>query len=122
METIQNFILFLVFAVGCGTLAWLVKTNKQRVLSLTEELIQKAESAVQGSGLGEKKKALVIAQLEAAGVQVTSWLSDQIDVIVAALNSKGAWLAGQVQEAASSLTAEAASAATGESESHADGQ
>jgi uncharacterized protein YcaQ len=117
METIQNLILTLIFAVGCGTLAWLVKTNKQRVLAYTEELVQKAENAVQGSGLGEKKKALVIAQLEAAGVSVTSWLSDQIDVIVAALNSKGAWLAEQAQETASNLVS---AAAARESESHAD--
>lgn len=98
LENLQNLALTLILAVLCGTLGWLIRINKQRVLEYTAQLIQKVEIAIQGSGMGEKKKQVVIAQLEAAGVRVTSWLSVQIDTIVATLNSKGAWLAEQVKE------------------------
>lgn len=100
MEQLQNIVLTVILAVLCSAIAWMIKANKQRILAYTEELIQRAENAVQGSGLGTQKKAMVVARLETAGVTVTSWLSGQIDSIVAALNSKGAWLTQQTQEAA----------------------
>ena len=53
--------------------------------------------------LGADKKALVIAQLQAAGIKVTSWLDHQIDVIVATLNKTGAWLATKTQEGISGM-------------------
>jgi hypothetical protein len=56
--------------------------------------------------MGLEKKALVIAQLEAAGMSVNSWLSSQIDVIVNTLNSKGAWLAEKTQDAISGLASD----------------
>lgn len=92
-----------VAALVCFILAILVKTNRQAVLRFASELIQKAESAIQGSGMGEEKKALVIAQLQAAGVHVGTWMSKQIDVIVASLNATGAWLATQTQHGISGL-------------------
>ena len=104
LENLQNLALTLILAILCGTVGWLVRTNKQRILAEAALLIQKAESAIQGSGLGAEKKALVVAQLAAAGVTVNSWLSAQIDTIVATLNSKGAWLAEQVQETVAGLT------------------
>ena len=104
MEYLQSIFSMLILAILCGTAAWLIKNNKQRLMVQVESMIQKAENAVQGSGMGAEKKKIVIAQLEAAGVTVTSWLSDQIDTIVAALNSKGAWLAEQVQQNAASLS------------------
>ena len=103
LENLQNLALTLILAVLCGTLGWLVRTNKQHILEYTAQLIQKTEKAVQGSGMGEEKKKLVIAQLEAAGIRVTLWLSAQIDMIVKTLNSRGAWLAEQVQESVSGL-------------------
>ena len=51
----------------------------------------------------DSKKALVIAQLQAAGIKVTSWLDHQIDVIVATLNKTGAWLATKTQEGISGM-------------------
>lgn len=102
-DKIQDILLTLILAIVCGTFAWLAKTNKQRVLTQVTDLVQKAERAIQGTNMGAEKKALVIAQLEAAGVSVNSWLSSQIDVIVNTLNSKGAWLAEQTQEAISGL-------------------
>ncbi len=53
--------------------------------------------------MGADKKALVIAQLQAAGIKVTSWLDHQIDVIVATLNKTGAWLATKTQEGISGM-------------------
>ena len=87
----------------CGIGALILKTNKQRILAYTADLIQKAEAAVQGSGLGAQKKAIVVAQLQAAGITVNRWLSAQIDIIVATLTSKGAWLSTQVQQSVAGL-------------------
>lgn len=106
IDKLQSLALTLILAILCGTLGWLVKTNKQRILEYTSQLVQKAEKAVQGSGLGAEKKAIVVAQLEAAGISVNSWLSSQIDTIVATLNSKGAWLAEQTQEVISGLVSD----------------
>lgn len=102
-DKIQDILLTLILAIVCGTFAWLAKTNKQRILTQVTDLVQKAEKAVQGTNMGTEKKALVVAQLEAAGVSVNSWLSSQIDTIVSTLNSKGAWLAEQTQETISGL-------------------
>lgn len=85
-------------ALLCVVAAIVVQGNRQAVLRYAADLIQKAETAIQGSGMGTEKKALVIAQLQAAGITVNSWLSKQIDVIVASLNSTGAWLAAQTQQ------------------------
>ena len=75
------------------------------------DLIQKAESAVQGSGLGEEKKAIVVAQLEAMGIAVDTRLSGQIDSIVKYLNANSGWLA----ESAADMAKTAAASVTGES-------
>lgn len=90
-------------ALLCFVFAICVKSNRQAVLRFASELIQKAEQAIQGSGMGADKKALVIAQLQAAGIHVGAWLDKQIDVIVASLNSTGAWLATQTQQGISGL-------------------
>ena len=47
-------------------------------------------------------KTYVIDRLEAGGVKVTAWLSDQIDFIVSALNAKGAWTAEKIAESVGS--------------------
>ena len=100
---LHEILIYGVAALACFILAILVKDNRQHVLQYTAELIQKAETAVQGSGMGHEKKALVIAQLQAAGVHVSAWLDNQIDVIVAALNSTGSWLATQTQHGIAGL-------------------
>lgn len=98
MQHIQEIIMTLILAAVCGLAAYLIRENKQRILQLTTELINRAEEAVQGSGMGAEKKQMVIAQLEAAGVRVTAWLSREIDFIVETLNARGAWLAKKTQE------------------------
>lgn len=104
IDTIRDIVTGLILMMLCGIFSWLLRTNKQRILTLTVDLMQKAEVVIQGSKMGAERKALVIAQLEAAGIKVNAWLSAQIDVIVAALNSKGSWLAAQTKETAAGLS------------------
>lgn len=103
---IHDIMLYGVAALACFILAVLVRGSRQAVLQFATDLINKAEVAIQGSGMGADKKALVIAQLQAAGVKVTAWLDHQIDVIVASLNSTGAWLATQTQHGISGLNSD----------------
>lgn len=102
MELYDIFI-YGVSALVCLILAALLKGNRQAVLQYATDLINRAETAIQGSGMGADKKALVIAQLQAAGIRVSSWLDHEIDVIVATLNKSGAWLATKTQESISGL-------------------
>ena len=107
MEHFQEILLTLTFAALCGLVAYIFQLHKQYILQLTTDLINRAEEIIQGSDMGEEKKRLVIAQLEAAGVQVTAWLDKQIDFIVAVLNAHGAWLAKKTQENISGRTGDA---------------
>jgi len=100
IELLKDAGIALTLAGVCAIGAWLLKNRKQQILAITADLIQKAEQAVQGSGLGAEKKALVISQLEAMGIRVTAWLDAEIDGIVAWLNEKGAWYAGKAKSAA----------------------
>ena len=95
-----------VAALACFILAIQLKSHRQFVLQYATDLINKAESAIRGSGMGADKKALVIAQLQAAGIKVTAWLDHQIDVIVATLNKTGAWLATETQHGISGLNSD----------------
>ena len=88
-----------VLALGCIMLALLLRDHKAEVLQYAAQLVQGAEQAIQGSGMGPAKKALVIAQLRAAGIEVNAWLSAAIDSIVSQLNAHGAWLAQQTEQA-----------------------
>ena len=54
--------------------------------------------------MGDEKKRLVIAQLEAMNINVTAWLSAAIDDIVAALNEKKAWFANVAKDDLSDAT------------------
>ena len=88
-----------IYLIAVILLATLLRNHKASVLQYTAQLIQSAEQAIQGSNMGTAKKALVIAQLRAAGIEVNSWLSTNIDQIVAQLNAHGAWLAQQTEQA-----------------------
>lgn len=88
-----------ILALGCIILALLLRDRKATILQYAAQLVQSAEVAVQGSGMGATKKTLVIAQLRAAGIQVNAWLSAAIDSIVSQLNAHGAWLAQQTEQA-----------------------
>ena len=88
-----------IYLIAVILLATLLRNHKASVLQYTAQLIQSAEQAIQGSNMGAAKKALVIAQLRAAGIEVNAWLSAAIDKIVAQLNAHGAWLAQQTKQA-----------------------
>lgn len=90
-----------IYLIAIVLLATLLRNHKASVMQYTAQLIQSAEQAIQGSNMGAAKKALVIAQLRAAGIEVNSWLSAAIDKIVAQLNAHGAWLAQQTKQAVS---------------------
>lgn len=92
-EQILEIIAWLVLAGICAILATVLTARKQAILALVQDLVQRAEKAVDGSGMGDDKKKLVIAQLEAAGVRMTAWLSKAIDDTVAQLNDRDAWYA-----------------------------
>lgn len=92
-EQILEIIAWLVLAGMCAILAAVLTARKQAILALIADLVQRAEKSVNGSGMGDEKKKLVIAQLEVAGVRMTAWLSKAIDDIVAELNDRDAWYA-----------------------------
>lgn len=88
-----------ILAFACIIMALLLRDHKASVLQYAAQLVQSAEQAIQGSGMGAAKKALVLAQLEAAGIRINTWLSVAIDKMVQHLNASGAWLAQQTEQA-----------------------
>ena len=92
-EQIYEIVATLVLAGMCAILATVLATRKQAILAMISDLVQRAEKTVEGTGMGAEKKKLVIAQLEAAGVRVTAYMSKAIDDIVAELNKRNAWYA-----------------------------
>ena len=92
-EQIYKIIAALIFAGIMAVLATILSARKQAILAMIADLVQRAETAVSGSGMGSEKKKLVLAQLEAAGVRVTAYVSRAIDDIVAELNNRKAWYA-----------------------------
>ena len=103
MENIMEIAALGLLALGCFIVALLIKTNRTYILQYAATLINAAEQAIQGSGMGAEKKALVLAQLEAAGIRINTWLSVAIDRIVEHLNDTGAWLATQARQHAADL-------------------
>ena len=99
-EIIQNIVQALVLAGVCAIAAYLLRARKQQIVATVTRLIQEAEEAVQGSGLGAEKKAKVIAQLQAMGITVTDGLSALIDRTVAYLNEKSGWFIREAEDAA----------------------
>ena len=92
MDTIKDIIIFLAIAAACGLLAAWLKGRKKAILIKVGLLIQWAELKVKGSGMGEDKKALVIAKLQEDGIKVTKWLDKAIDETVSFLNRTSGWL------------------------------
>ena len=88
----------LIIAILCWAAAYLLKAQKQKIITTVADLVQKAETAVQGSKMGAEKKALVTAQLQAMGITVTDKLSTLIDDTVALLNQKSGWLINKATE------------------------
>ena len=52
---LHEILIYGVAALGCFILAILIKGNRQAVLQLATDLINKAESTIQGSGMGADK-------------------------------------------------------------------
>lgn len=71
---LHEILIYGVAALGCFILAILSRAIVRRYSRARHRPHHKAESTIQGSGMGADKKALVIAQLQAAGIKVTSWL------------------------------------------------
>lgn len=91
----------LIVAGVCALIAVTLKTKKQNILALAQGYIKKAETAVQGSGMGAEKKKLVCAWLETAGVKVNAGLSTAIDNIVKELNDREAWALDKTKDTTS---------------------
>ena len=120
LENLQSILTALALAGVCAIGAWLLKTRKQQILAVVTNLVQEAETAIQGTGLGAEKKTKVIAQLEAMGVTVNTWLSEQIDNIVSYLNFKSAWFTSSATSEAGTVIQNAAGTAVGAVETVAD--
>jgi len=92
MEMIRDIAILLALAMIFGLLAAWLKGKKKRILAKTEAFIQWAETQVDGSGMGEKKKELVLKRLRESGIKITKWLDKSIDKTVKYLNATSGWL------------------------------
>lgn len=104
LEIIKDLVLLLILAGICVIGAYILKAKKQEIRKIATDLVQKAELAITGSGMGAEKKAKVIAQLQAMGIKVDAWLDTEIDAIVAYLNAKAGWLVGEAVDGVSDDT------------------
>lgn len=104
LEIIKDLVLLLILAGICVIGAYILKAKKQEIRKIATDLVQKAEIAITGSGMGAEKKAKVIAQLQAMGIKVDAWLDAEIDAIVAYLNAKAGWLVGEAIDGVSDDT------------------
>lgn len=100
-ETIMNLLTYLALAGAAAAMAWALKNRKQQIKSSLVSLIQQAETAIQGVGLGSEKKAWVMEQLELIEGKIPEWVDSAIDQLVTVLNEKDAWLTNKASETAS---------------------
>lgn len=89
LEYIQNFgfEILVIFVLGVGGYV-LKQYGKKWLIGRINDLIQIAEVNIQGSKLGEEKKAWVIAQLKIAGIKVTASVEKLIDKLVDVMNTE----------------------------------
>ena len=66
----KDFVQILALAMLVYIAATSLRMYKQNLLEMVSGLVNRAEEAIQGSGMGAEKKAIVIAQLEAAGIRL----------------------------------------------------
>lgn len=95
----KDLLLSILAVVISGAVAWLIKLAYTLVKAKIAELIQEAEKAIQGSGLGSAKKAWVIAQLKLIGIGVNTFIDNIIDDIVREINKKNLWYTESANEA-----------------------
>ena len=108
LETIKEIAIALALTLSCAAGAYILKTYKNSILAAILTLVNEAEEKITASGMGEEKKAKVIAQLEAMGIKVTAWVSAEIDNVVAQLNEKSGWFTASISDAASEITEKSA--------------
>lgn len=89
---IKSYLIGLLVLALASFVGWFLKSKKASWLAQLTGLIQQIELSVQGSNMGAEKKRLLIQMLEAANVNVTAWMSNTIDLIVAELNKNNLWL------------------------------
>ena len=75
-----------VVAIAGGV--FLLMYFKRILPAIVNGLVQQAEEKIQGSKLGAEKKAWVIAQLKAIGINGTAYISKLIDELVAIMNKQ----------------------------------
>lgn len=91
LQTIEGILITALCGLACYFGAKIIKNNKQNLINTITTLVQNAETAIQGTGMGAEKKAKVIATLEAMGIEVTVAVSAMIDSAVNYLNAKSAF-------------------------------
>ena len=89
--------------VGVISIAlWLLRTKKQTLVAIVNNLIQLAEVSITGSTkLGEEKKKWVLQQLEILGYSATDSVSKLIEDLVKTMNDKQSSLLTQIENTAS---------------------
>jgi hypothetical protein len=111
-DVLKDIATALILAGVCAIAAVILKAQKQQILATVTDLIQKAETTITGSGMGAEKKAKVVTQLEAMGVKVNAWLSNEIDAIVKYLNEKSGWFADEAADTAKDAVEDAINSVT----------
>jgi hypothetical protein len=104
LDKFLDIAILLVIAAACIWIANFLVSRKIGIITTINELVQKAENAIQGSKMGAERKAWVLAQLEDKGIIVTAWVSRAIDISVAWLNKTAGWLRGQASSDVSAMT------------------
>lgn len=112
IQNLTTSLIYLIFIALVSIAGILIKNNRQTVKTKILELVQTIEGQIQGTGLGPEKKALLIKQLDAAGITVTTWVDKQIDNIVDYLNTTKGWLVTKATETVTSTTEEAINSVT----------
>ena len=92
LDKLLDISVILALALACLLVARFLTSKKTEILFAITTAVQRAESKVKSSGLGEDKKRDVIFELERNGIKVTAWVGRAIDKAVAYLNKTGGWL------------------------------
>jgi len=97
-DILKQIFMVIAIALGCAGLAYLLNASITKIKTAINTFVREVEEKVQGSGLGEEKKAKVIAQLKTCGIWVNKWVEKMIDKAVAILNEQSAWLINETKD------------------------
>lgn len=95
LELLGDIGIFIALAIACFMVAKFLQNKKTEILFAISTLVQKIESEVKGSNMGEEKKRRVMNELRIQGIKINAFVSKAIDDIVAYLNKTGGWLKSQ---------------------------